>query len=124
MKIEELWKSNPSAKYEDLKEKKVTKRLRPLKMKYKDGEEYRKIFEALLAEEAQTDKKLKEGQTQNNLTLRFEQATKNRLNAYFMFASKEDFDTSLLPGNELRLSIKTDKYDWSSKGIVMKVMGN
>lgn len=41
-----------------------------------------------------------------------------------MFASKQDYDTSLLPGNELKLSLKTDKYDWSSKGIVVKVMGN
>lgn len=77
-----------------------------------------------MTEEAETDKKIKESQTQNNLTLRFEHSSKNRLYAYFVFASKEDYDTSLLPGNELKLSIKTDKHDWSSKGIVVKVMGN
>lgn len=39
-----MWKTNPTAKYEDMKEKKVMKKLRPLKLKYKDGEQYRKIF--------------------------------------------------------------------------------
>lgn len=48
MKLEEVWKTNPAAKYEDLNKKKLQKKLRPLKLKYKDGEEYRRIFETLL----------------------------------------------------------------------------
>lgn len=42
--------------------------------------------------------------------------------AYFMFGSKEQFDTSLLPGNELKISYKNG--DWNSKGVVVKITGN
>lgn len=37
MKLEEIWKTNPTAKYEDLNKKKPERRLRPLKLKYRDG---------------------------------------------------------------------------------------
>ncbi len=46
---------------------------------------------------------------------------KKRL-AYFLFASKEDFDSNLLPGNELRLSLKNPA--WSSRGTVIKINAN
>ena len=88
LKLEELWKTNAGAKFEDLSKKKPERRLRPLLMKYKDGDQYRRIFDSLLAEEAKSDKKIKESQTQNNLTLRFEEVSKNKYNAYFVFASK------------------------------------
>lgn len=44
---------------------------------------------------------------------------KKKLLAYFMFASREDFESNLLPGNELKLSLKSPK--WSSKGHVVKI---
>ena len=40
--------------------------------------------------------------------------------AYFLFGSREDYDASLLPGNELRIS----NNQWSSKGVVVKITGN
>jgi hypothetical protein len=40
--------------------------------------------------------------------------------AYFVFGSREDYDASLLPGNELRIS----KGDWNSKGVVVKITGS
>ena len=40
--------------------------------------------------------------------------------AYFVFGSREDYDASLLPGNELRIS----KGEWSSKGVVVKITGS
>jgi hypothetical protein len=38
--------------------------------------------------------------------------------AYFLFGSREDYDASLLPGNELKISYKNE---WSSKGVVVKI---
>jgi hypothetical protein len=40
--------------------------------------------------------------------------------AYFVFGSREDYDASLLPGNELRIS----KGEWNSKGVVVKITGS
>ena len=41
--------------------------------------------------------------------------------AYFLFGSREDYDASLLPGNELKISYKAE---WSSKGVVVKITGS
>ena len=41
--------------------------MRPVLLKYKSGRQYKTIFEALISEEAKTDKKIKESQTQNNM---------------------------------------------------------
>jgi hypothetical protein len=41
--------------------------------------------------------------------------------AYFIFGSREDYDASLLPGNELRISYKSE---WNSKGVVVKITGS
>lgn len=90
-------------------------------MKYKSGKQYKSIFEALLNEESKNDKKIKESQTQNNIRINFSMQNGKRY-AYFMFGSKEEFDTSLLPGNELKVTYKSG--EWSSKGVVVKITGN
>lgn len=41
--------------------------------------------------------------------------------AYFVFGSREDYDASLLAGNELRISYKNE---WNSKGVVVKITGS
>ena len=38
-----------------------------------------------------------------------------------MFGSREDYDTCLLPGNELKISYKNE---WVSKGVVVKITGS
>ena len=88
VKLEEVWKTNPNYKFEEGAKKRPEKRLKSLLLKYTSGEQYRRIFEALLNEEANSEKKIKESQTQSNITLRFEQTPRKRLNAYFVFASK------------------------------------
>ena len=49
-KLEEAWKSNPKLKYNDIVKKKVTKKLRPVFLKYKSGKQYKYIFESLIEE--------------------------------------------------------------------------
>jgi len=66
-----VWKTNPSYKFEEGVKRRPEKRLKSLLLKYTSGEQYRRIFEALLNEEANSDKKIKESQTQSNITLRF-----------------------------------------------------
>ena len=106
-KLEEAWKTNPKLKFNDIAKKKVTKRLRPVFLKYKSGKQYKSIFESLIAEEAKSDRKIKESQTQNNMKIYFDLANGNKKRyAYFMFGSREDYDASLLPGNELKISYK------------------
>jgi hypothetical protein len=59
IKLEEAWKTNPKLRYNDIAKKKVTKKLKPVYLKYKSGKQYKSIFEALLIEESKTDKRIK-----------------------------------------------------------------
>lgn len=58
-KLEQAWKTNPKLKYIDLTKKKFIRRLRPVLLKYKNGRQYKSIFESLISEEAKTDRKIK-----------------------------------------------------------------
>lgn len=69
-------------------------------LKYKNGKQYKSVFEGLISEEAKTDRKIKESQTQNNMKITFDISPESKKRyAYFMFGSREDYDTCLLPGN-------------------------
>jgi hypothetical protein len=59
IKLEEAWKTNPKLKYLDIAKKRVTKKLKPIYLKYKSGKQYKTIFEALLNEESKNDKNIK-----------------------------------------------------------------
>eukprot|EP01017_Pseudomicrothorax_dubius_P040198 TRINITY_DN6256_c0_g1_i1.p1 TRINITY_DN6256_c0_g1~~TRINITY_DN6256_c0_g1_i1.p1 ORF type:complete len:714 (+),score=172.44 TRINITY_DN6256_c0_g1_i1:912-3053(+) len=70
-------------------------------------------------------KKVKESQTQTGVNVRWEYSMKAKRLAYFVFASKEDFDSNLLPGNELRLRAKlANGGEWSARGHVARLSGN
>lgn len=43
-KLEEAWKSNPKLRFSDIAKKKVTKKLKPVFLKYKSGKQYKNIF--------------------------------------------------------------------------------
>ena len=49
-KLEEAWKTNPKLKFADISKKKITRRLRPVLLKYKNGKQYKSIFESLISE--------------------------------------------------------------------------
>ena len=58
------------------------------------------------------------------INVRWEMSLKKRRLAYFLFASKEEFESTLLPGNELRLSINHSGFKWTSLGHVVKITSN
>jgi len=60
--LEELRKSNPEAKLEDLDKPGMKKVLREVLLKYENGREYCDVFLPLIEMEAQYDKKVKESQ--------------------------------------------------------------
>lgn len=120
IRLEEAWKTNPKLKSTEVLKKRTTKRLRPVYLKYRSGKQYKTIFDALLSEESKTDKKIKDSQSQNNLKINFNTVNGKKY-AYFLFGGREDYDSCLLTGNELKISYKNE---WSSKGVVVKITGS
>ncbi|KAK1790837.1 hypothetical protein P4O66_014696, partial [Electrophorus voltai] len=82
-KLEELWKENPTATLEDLEKPGVDEEPQHVLLRYEDAYQYQNIFGPLVKLEADYDKKLKESQTQDNITVRWDLGLNKKRIAYF-----------------------------------------
>ncbi|KAF8379148.1 hypothetical protein HHK36_028577 [Tetracentron sinense] len=121
-KVEELWKTNPDASLEDLEKPGVDDEPQPVVLKYEDAYQYQNVFAPLITLEADYDKMMKESQSKDNLTIRWDIGLNKKRIAYFVFP-KEDNELRLVPGDELRLRYSGDAAHpaWQSVGHVIKL---
>ncbi|KAL0409294.1 UNVERIFIED_CONTAM: Regulator of nonsense transcripts 1 [Sesamum radiatum] len=121
-KIEELWKTNPDATLEDLEKPGVDDEPQPVALKYEDAYQYQNVFAPLIKLEADYDKMMKESQSKDNITIRWDIGLNKKRIAYFVFP-KEDNELRLVPGDELRLRYSGDAAHpaWQSVGHVIKL---
>ncbi|KAM4888073.1 regulator of nonsense transcripts 1 isoform 3-T3 [Thomomys bottae] len=131
-KLEELWKENPSATLEDLEKPGVDEEPQHVLLRYEDAYQYQNIFGPLVKLEADYDKKLKESQTQDNITVRWDLGLNKKRIAYFTLpktdSGNEDLviiwlrDMRLMQGDEICLRYKGDLAPlWKGIGHVIKV---
>ncbi|KAF5477696.1 hypothetical protein F2P56_004313 [Juglans regia] len=121
-KVEELWKTNPDASLEDLEKPGVDDEPQPVALKYEDAYQYQNVFAPLIKLEADYDKMMKESQSKDNVTIRWDIGLNKKRIAYFVFP-KEDNELRLVPGDELRLRYSGDAAHpaWQSVGHVIKL---
>ncbi|XP_010518678.1 PREDICTED: regulator of nonsense transcripts 1 homolog isoform X2 [Tarenaya hassleriana] len=121
-KIEELWKSNPDATLEDLEKPGVDDEPQSVQLKYEDAYQYQNVFAPLIKLEADYDKMMKESQSKDNVTVRWDIGLNKKRIAFFVFP-KEDNELRLVPGDELRLRYSGDAVHpaWQSVGHVIKL---
>ncbi|XP_020577685.1 regulator of nonsense transcripts 1 homolog isoform X1 [Phalaenopsis equestris] len=121
-KVEELWKTNPDASLEDLEKPGVDDEPQPVALKYEDAYQYQNVFAPLIKLEADYDKMMKESQSKDNATIRWDVGLNKKRIAYFVFP-KEDNELRLVPGDELRLRYSGDAAHpaWQSVGHVIKL---
>jgi len=123
-KLEELWKDNIDADFQDLEKPGVDEDPQQVLLRYQDGYQYQNIFGPLVKLEADYDKKLKESQTQDNIEVRWDVGLNKKTQAFFNMA-KNDNDIRLMSGDELRLRYLGDlQKPWSGVGHVMKIPDN
>lgn len=101
-RLEEVWKEKPDATFEDLERPGVDEDPSSVLLRYEDGYQYQNIFGPLVKMEAEYDKRLKESQTQDNVTVRWDIGLNKKYIAYFTLV-KTDSDMRLMQGDELRL---------------------
>ncbi|CAK9299184.1 unnamed protein product [Gordionus sp. m RMFG-2023] len=101
-KLEELWKDNPKATLEDLEKPGVDEQPQHVLLRYEDAYQYQNVFGPLIKYEADYDRKLKESQTQENISVRWTVGLNKKLIAYFVLP-KSDGEMRLMHGDELRL---------------------
>jgi regulator of nonsense transcripts 1 len=140
-KLEELWKDNVDATFQDLERPGVDEEPQQVHLpvsyvnfltvffyqvllRYEDGYQYQNIFGPLVKLEADYDKRLKESQTQENIEVRWDVGLNKKTIAYFTLA-KTDGDMKLMHGDELRLRYVGELHkSWAGVGHVIKVPDN
>ncbi|KAF5270389.1 hypothetical protein FQR65_LT05577 [Abscondita terminalis] len=123
-KLEELWKDNVDATFQDLEKPGVDEEPQQVLLRYEDGYQYQNIFGPLVKLEADYDKRLKESQTQENIEVRWDVGLNKKTIAYFTLA-KTDGDMKLMHGDELRLRYVGELHKtWAGVGHVIKVPDN
>ncbi|XP_053671419.1 regulator of nonsense transcripts 1 homolog [Anopheles nili] len=123
-KLEELWKENVDATFQDLEKPGIDKEPQQVQLRYADGYQYQNTFGPLVKLEADYDEKLKESQTQENIEIRWDTGLNRKTIAYFTLA-KNDGDMRLMHGDELKLRYVGEVHKpWSCIGHVIKVPDN
>ncbi|KAF9261446.1 ATP dependent helicase [Marasmius fiardii PR-910] len=117
-RLEELWRENASATLEDLEKPGVDDEPHPILPRYEDAYQYQNIFGPLVKIEADYDKKLKESQTQTDITVRWDLGLNQKRVAWFCLPKLESGEVRLAVGDELRLR------PWEGVGHVIKIPNN
>ncbi|CAL8129215.1 unnamed protein product [Orchesella dallaii] len=125
VKLEEIWKENQDASFQDLEKPGIEDEPQHVLLRYEDGYQYEQIFKPLIKLEAEYDKKLKESQKHDNVDVRWDVGLNKRTTAYFTLPSIGDSDLRLMPGDELKIRHNGEKYkNWNGVGHVIKVPDN
>lgn len=123
-KLEELWKENEEATFQDLERPGIDTEPSQVLLRYVDGYQYQKTFSPLVKLEGDYDMRLKESQTQENIDVRWDVGLNKKVIAYFSLA-KSDGDMKLMHGDELKLSYVGEMHKpWFDVGHVIKVPDN
>lgn len=97
--------------------------------RYEDAYQYQNIFGPLVKIEADYDKRLKESQTETNITVRWDVGLNQKRIAYFAMPKLESGEVRLAVGDELRLKFVGSgmggfgrgSVDWEGEGSVIKI---
>jgi regulator of nonsense transcripts 1 len=89
---------------------------------YEDAYQYQNIFGPLVKIEADYDKRLKESQTQTDITIRWDIGLNQKRVAWFVLPKLESGEVRLAVGDELRLRYSGEMHkSWEGVGNVIKI---
>lgn len=124
-KLEEVWRENPEATVEDLEKPGIDDEPQPTLMRYEDGYQFQNILAPLVKLEADYDQRMKEGQTQEDVVVRWDMGLNQKRVAYFFLPKLEQGDIKLAVGDELLLKYRGELHaPWEAFGNVIKIPNN
>ncbi|KAF8559842.1 ATP dependent helicase [Imleria badia] len=124
-RLEDLWRENANATLEDLEKPGVDDEPQSILMRYEDAYQYQNIFGPLVKIEADYDKRLKESQTQTDITVRWDLGLNQKRVAWFYLPKLESGEVRLAVGDELRLRYQGELHKaWDGVGHVIKIPNN
>ncbi|WWC92379.1 uncharacterized protein L201_007336 [Kwoniella dendrophila CBS 6074] len=127
-KLEELWRENPEARLEDAEAQSGEEEMAPILLRYEDAYQYQNIFGPLVKIEADYDKRMKESQTENDITIRWDMGLNQKRLAWFCMPKLESGEVRLAVGDELRMKFVGtsggSSEGWEGIGSVIKIPNN
>lgn len=121
-RLEDLWRENANATLEDLEKPGVDDEPQQIMVRYEDAYQYQNIFGPLVKIEADYDKRLKESQTQTDITVRWDLGLNQKRVAWFVLPKLESGEVRLAVGDELRLRYAGELHKaWDGVGHVIKI---
>lgn len=123
--LEDLWRDNPEAQTSDLHQlqEAAEVELAPLLLRYDDAFEYQRCFSPLVKAEAEYDRKLKESQKQDNVTVTWDLGLSKRHLVSFFLSKIDLSDLKISVGDGIKIShdgLGTTK-PWEAMGYIVKV---
>ena len=124
--LEERWKDNPDVNVVQLTESTTAEAdPEPVMLRYEDAFQYQTIFGPLVKMESDYDKKLKEAQSEDELTVTWSEGLNNKHVVSFNLQKIESGDVKLAVGDEMRLRYKGElRAPWEGVGYVIKIPNN
>ncbi|KAJ1734476.1 ATP-dependent RNA helicase [Coemansia biformis] len=121
--IEEAWARNPGSGAADPDKGDAVVDVQKVLLRYDDAYQYLATFEPLVKLEADHDRRMKEAQTQDGITVRWDTSLSNRKVAYFQLPKYELGEVRLAIGDELLLAYSGPplKQPWSGSGHVTRL---
>lgn len=120
-KLEDLWKEVPGATVDDLDNPTAEQNIPQVALRYDDGFQYQRCFGPLVMIEAEYDRKQKESQGQENITVTWDLGlSKRHLVSFFV----NDSSTSLriMIGDEMSIRYEGNEGNpWRGTGFVTKI---
>jgi regulator of nonsense transcripts 1 len=122
--LEELWRENPQATIFDLERPGIDEEVQQTLQRYEDGYHFQNILAPLVKLEAEYDRRIKENQRQENLSVRWDKSLSNKRVALFNFPSRDESELRLVVGDELLLKLDAGAArlygsNWEDTGHVM-----
>ncbi|KAJ2043293.1 ATP-dependent RNA helicase [Coemansia sp. S16] len=121
--FEEMWMRNSSSLVGDAAAPEAEAEAQKVLLRYEDAYQYQSIFGPLVKIEADYDRRMKESQTEDNISVRWDTGLNRRKLAYFQLPKYEMGEVRLAIGDELQLSYSDTliRDTWSGSGNVIKL---
>ena len=104
-KLEELWKTEPEARFADLDRPEMEEEeAAPTLLNYEDGYHYQNVLAPLVKMEADYDKQMKESLTEDSIRVHWDKTLSGKRTATFSFRGKHE-QSRIMVGDELRLKL-------------------
>lgn len=123
VKIEELWKSNPDATFDDLHMLTlVEEQVERVLLRYENATQFRNIMLPLVNLEAEQDKMMVENQKSDNLTVRWDIGLNMKRCCWFFLPNASESGFRISPGDEVTIS--NPSLSWNGIGNITHNSGN